>query len=207
MKKKKVQKKNTVLYIDENLVSLAKKFKLNLSQITESAIKSHLYPFLPAGERQLFFLSHIEELKRDGMCFFLSAAIKSIQIKNVRLFKDLKLTFKEGINIIYGPNSSGKTTLIRIIAEMNELLEKTSNGKEKTIRIEFSPESKISIEYYNKKTDKHECVLLDEPVERLVEENKKQFLSWLKKEYAGSQIILTTIDEEFSHLGNNRIVL
>ena len=199
-------KKNTLLYLDKRMVTLAKKFDLNISQITENALKSRLYPYVSAGERQLFFFGHVEELKKQGSCFFLPAGIKSLQIKKVRLFKDLKLSFSRSVNIVYGPNASGKTILIKIIASVNQLLEKTNKKKIKKVRIEFSPKSEIAIKYYGKKTDKDECILLDEPVHLLEKKHKKQFLDWLKKEY-DNQVILITVDEKFSKMIGKPIIL
>lgn len=38
--------------------------------------------------------------------------LKSLHIKNFRLIKDTNITFNKGLNILIGPNNSGKTTII-----------------------------------------------------------------------------------------------
>ena len=38
--------------------------------------------------------------------------LKSLHIKNFRSIKDTNITFNKGLNILIGPNNSGKTTII-----------------------------------------------------------------------------------------------
>jgi len=45
--------------------------------------------------------------------------IKEIYLNNFRIFKDRKFYFKDGINIIYGGNGKGKTTLLEAIYYLN----------------------------------------------------------------------------------------
>lgn len=41
--------------------------------------------------------------------------VKEIRLKNYRKFKDARFTFKPGVNLITGPNGSGKTTIVEAI--------------------------------------------------------------------------------------------
>ena len=42
--------------------------------------------------------------------------ISNIHIQNYRGFQDLSVDFKDGINILIGPNNSGKSNLLRALA-------------------------------------------------------------------------------------------
>jgi predicted ATP-binding protein involved in virulence len=44
--------------------------------------------------------------------------MKNIEITNYRCFRSLSLSFKEGVNLFIGDNSSGKTTLLRAISSV-----------------------------------------------------------------------------------------
>ena len=46
--------------------------------------------------------------------------IKEIEIKDKGIIKKASIKFKEGLNIIIGPNRSGKTTVIEAIKENSE---------------------------------------------------------------------------------------
>ena len=41
--------------------------------------------------------------------------LKSLTLKNFRVFSDIDITFKNGINIISGPNGHGKTSILESI--------------------------------------------------------------------------------------------
>ncbi len=47
------------------------------------------------------------------------AVLKNIYLKDFRLFKERKVFFKDGVNIIYGKNGSGKTTILEAIYYLN----------------------------------------------------------------------------------------
>ncbi len=44
--------------------------------------------------------------------------IEYIKVKNYRQIKDSEYTFKKGINVIFGPNESGKTTLFHVLVSL-----------------------------------------------------------------------------------------
>ena len=41
--------------------------------------------------------------------------IKSLELENFRNYKDLKLEFDKGVNILYGDNAQGKTNILESI--------------------------------------------------------------------------------------------
>lgn len=48
-------------------------------------------------------------------------AIKSLSIRMLHHYLDIDLEFSEGLNVIYGKNGKGKTTVLHIIANILEL--------------------------------------------------------------------------------------
>ena len=56
--------------------------------------------------------------------------IKKIQVNNFGKLKNKEIELKNGINIIYGENESGKSTLLDFIVSMFYGVNKTKNGKE-----------------------------------------------------------------------------
>ncbi len=47
------------------------------------------------------------------------AVLKNIYLKDFRLFKERKVLFKDGVNIVYGGNGSGKTTILEAVYYLN----------------------------------------------------------------------------------------
>lgn len=48
--------------------------------------------------------------------------IKEIELKNIGCIRHLHLGFNENMNILCGPNSVGKTTIIESVASVSQLL-------------------------------------------------------------------------------------
>lgn len=204
-------KKNTLLYLDESLVSSAKQHNLNLSEVAEAAIRSQLAPQLSQRELQLDFRQHLDDLKKQGQCYILPQMIKTIKIENIGPIEKLELNFAKGINIVIGRNATGKTALIKTLAYAFGVL--SSPKPYYTLRHEAKT-AEFSVEPYAEKIrmtcqrGKYEttilrentCVLLDEPVLLLTKEDKRRFLAWVNKEF--NQVIITSIDEEFSKFSN-----
>lgn len=109
-------KKNTSIYLDKDLVRYAKKHNINISQLTENAIKQELFHLLSTGEKALIDIkSYLELLKTNRQCYFLPLELSGIEINNVANFDKFPAKFNQ-YNVIVGPYESGKTMLIRIIA-------------------------------------------------------------------------------------------
>lgn len=56
--------------------------------------------------------------------------IKKVQINNFGKLKNRELEFKNGINVIYGENESGKSTLLDFFSSIFYGINKNKNGKE-----------------------------------------------------------------------------
>ena len=228
-----MSKKNTLLYLDENLVKLAKKYNLNISQITEIALKSRLFPLLPKSERKSIeqnlttdFEHYIEDLKNHNSCFFLRTAIKSLKLEGFERLEDTKFNFKNGLNVIYDPSGFRGIIILRSILEAlgNKIpsppREETENipGSDTFLippkKEEVEDKGKISVllfpeELVVDKSDgvgkpKVKSVLINEPVEIFGKRMQKKFVNWIKKKY-GCQIILVTRDKRLLKLADNVI--
>jgi len=198
-------KKNTLLYLDENLVRRAKKFGLNLSEVAEAALRERLLPLLSTGELQLDFDQHLKDLKEEGDCYELPIELEGIGLKNVGPLNKLEVKFKRDINVILGPAGSGKSIMIRAIArafgqrhplvDEKSLLKHGKWGGEIKIYLRESPAIELGL---GKERAKRPiaCMLLDEPLVQVLAKDKKKFLAWLKRK--GNQVILASRDESFT---------
>ena len=65
--------------------------------------------------------------------------IKDIQINNFGKLKNRTIELKNGINIIYGENESGKTTLLKFITSMFYGASKNKNGKRISDHEKYTP--------------------------------------------------------------------
>ena len=65
--------------------------------------------------------------------------IKDIQINNFGKLKNRTIELKNGINIIYGENESGKTTLLKFITSMFYGVSKNKNGKRISDHEKYTP--------------------------------------------------------------------
>lgn len=199
-------KKNTLLYLDEAIVKKAKELKLNLSEISENAIKLHLFPQLSVGEKaSIDFDNYLRTLEKEKRCFFLPFELKKIEIKNIGIFENLEIKFGKQ-TIIECNYGKGKTTLIRSIANVfgydlpnfHKML--PSGKKPYEINASIKPESKINLSFHKdgsntfKQNRTIRCILLDEPMDILPLKMKKIFLRFLS--HLNTQIIITNPPRE-----------
>ncbi len=194
-------KKNTLLYLDEELVDKAKKMDVNLSKLTENAIKSKIFPDMAAGQKALFDLEgYMESLEEQGRCFRIPHRIKKVELENIGPFDSFEDSF-EPFTVIKGPNASGKTTLIRSIAyaccctegDASKLLK--DGGDEGRIEIKTNDKGKTSLILEDGETRREgdRCILLDDPLTRLDESTTSKFIEKLRENFVnqGCQVILT----------------
>ena len=195
-------KKNTLLYLDEKIVKEAKRYGINISQVAEAAIRNKMFPNLSTGERILMDIpGYLEDLKKEGRCFFLPKTIEEVSFKNIGVLDDNQLKFKEGLNFIKGESASGKTTLIRAIAIAFGLedskLPLLATGKKRG-RIEIKTgKNPITLEYIQKQQEitmkgGFQCILIDDGGGMLNSKKRKEFFEGLKQIYK-CQIISTTL--------------
>lgn len=198
-----MSKKNTLLYLDENLVKTAKKRNLNISKISEGAIKHHLFTYLSYGEQATIdFKQYIETLKEEKRCFSLPFRLEQIDISQIGAIENLKTNFGK-INIFIGDSDSGKTTLVRCIAYMfgftelniEHLLKSDMMSGEISLNIDSSNSLVMKLKRSNygavTSDDITRCILLDDPGDRLDGRNFIMLLEYLKNR--DSQIIMTSL--------------
>lgn len=73
--------------------------------------------------------------------------IKKIKIKNFGKFKDKSLDFSPGVQVVYGPNEAGKSTLMELIKLMLYSRRKgtSTSSEDKALRSKFLPWDKSSM--------------------------------------------------------------
>lgn len=71
--------------------------------------------------------------------------IKKLQINNFGKLKNKEITLNSGINVVYGENESGKSTLLDFIVSMFYGINKNKNGKDISNYDKYTPWEKRRI--------------------------------------------------------------
>jgi len=130
-------KKNTLLYLDADLVERAKRENINISRLAEDALKEALKIAVPRTARE-YLLKVLADAGREqafyGEAYLLPFQIESLKLENVGPFQDFEAKFRKGaLNVIYGPCGSGKSTIVRSIlfafGKWHTYFSKSKNGK------------------------------------------------------------------------------
>jgi hypothetical protein len=144
-------KKNTLLYLDSDLVERAKKENINISKLAEDALRQVLNISPPrtaheyirrvladAGDENAFY----------GEAYLLPFQIESLRLENVGPLKEFEAEFsRDAINVIFGLGGSGKSFIIRSILLAFGRRHKyfqTSDGGKVTLKL-FPDQALVSI--------------------------------------------------------------
>jgi ABC-type glutathione transport system ATPase component len=115
-------KKNTLLYLDSFLVERAKQEDINISELTEQALKQTLEKTNPKTAAEYLrraIVNTCKNLSPYGEAHLLPLQIQSLTLKNMGKFQNHTVNFKKDtINAVCGPNGSGKSTIIRAIHQV-----------------------------------------------------------------------------------------
>lgn len=139
-------KKKTLLYLDSDLIEKAKKENIDISKLTEEAVKDALKVTIPKTARDYLQIILTEAGREDAhYCevHLLPFQIESLRLENVGPFKEFEAKFKKDtINVIYGLCGSGKSTIVKAILmafgiHHKYFFSKTVNGK---ITLKLVPE-------------------------------------------------------------------
>jgi len=130
-------KKNTLLYLDSNLVERAKRENINISRLAEDALREALKITVPRTARE--YLQRVlgdagRELAFYGEAYLVPFQIESLRLENVGPFAEFEIEFsKDSINVIYGSSGSGKSIIVRSIllafGKQHTYFTKSENGK------------------------------------------------------------------------------
>jgi hypothetical protein len=112
-------KKNTLLYLDSDLVERAKRDNINISRLTEKALKQALKietPRTARGHLRRLLTEAGNESSLYGETYLLPFQIQSLELTKVGPLDNFEAHFNiNSINLIQGPCGSGKSTIIRSI--------------------------------------------------------------------------------------------
>lgn len=198
-------KKNTLLYLDEELVDRAKQMDINLSQVTEDALKERILPFLSTGEKPLVALDQvIDEYVERGMAYRLPFRIDSITLDSIGPIDHLDTVFDD-VTALTGGNGSGKSTVLKAIAhsygqgDINTSMLLDHSAEQGAINMEITPEEQLELTLDRQDstvstTRSARCLLIDGLFGRLTDERTTDLLDQIVER--DEQIIFTGYRDE-----------
>lgn len=198
-KKSKVTKKNTLLYLDENLVELAKEKNFNISELAEEAIRTKLN--INGYHKRFDPEEYLDNLRKKGLAYYIPFRINKVEIDNYKLAKKVSIDFKEK-NMVEGVNGSGKTRLVRSILlffdnshTLKDFSKKECPEGPGKIQINFDQTDLLSCEVCGERISMDKgCILIDEGLGKLDQEAGIVFLKYLLGR--NEQIIITSVSSE-----------
>ncbi|MGB9756161.1 MAG: AAA family ATPase [Candidatus Bathyarchaeales archaeon] len=189
-----------MLYLDSDLVERAKRENINISRLTEEALKQALEIGRPrtAKEHLRKLLAEVgNESSFYGETYFLPFQIESLKLTNVGPFDNFEAHFsRNSINLIHGLCGSGKSTIIRSILYAFGIKHKYFTERvigEGTITVKLFPGQDF-INVTGMKSGQnglrgYQCLVADDSLERIRKDMNAPLFTELK--HLGTQIILT----------------
>ena len=180
-------KRNTLLYLDKDLVNESKRAGLNLSLVAEEALRSRL-PYYGKFRPE----THLMRALKEESAAILPMCIEELSITDVNGMNNKTLQLKD-LNIIVGGNGTGKSRILRLLCRAFRINQ--SNGSAyhprkkivvtiaPTRRIEYSEDTDDSDMTWNK-----QCLIADALFAQLDKEARSKMLKHLIK--TGAQLIL-----------------
>lgn len=183
-KKTKSTKKNTLLYLDENLVGLAKEMNFNISELAEEAIKTKLN--IDSRNKRFDPEEHLEHLRIKGLAYRIPFNVERIRIKDPLNFKKIDIEFDKK-NILIGKNASNKASILRSILlffdnsySMKDLSTVDLIEKPIEVKVSFKETEKLRSEVYGERIDfGKSSILIDGGFEMLDQNSRDNFLKYL----------------------------
>jgi len=193
-------KKNTLLYLDSDLVERAKRENINISRLTEGALKQALEIETPrtAKEHLRRLLTEVgNESSLYGETYLLTFQIESLKLTKVGPFDNFEAHFsRNSISVIHGSCGSGKSTIIRSILcafgiRHRYFTEKAFDTGTISVKV-FPRQDSINITGMNSSQNilrGYKCLIADDPLERIPKDIIVPLFAEL--EHLEIQIILT----------------
>ena len=192
-------RKNTLLYLDRDLVEKAKKMNINISKLVEATLRQTLDISSPrtASKYLQRMLSEAGGENASLETYLLPFQIESLELNNVGPFKEFEAHFnKNALNVIVGLGGSGKSCIIRSIlfafGRQHKFFDPGKNGR---ITIGLYPDQHsvsvtTNIEGQSGETRGYRCLIMDDILCKVPNDMKAAFLEELEK--LGVQTILST---------------
>jgi len=169
-------KKNTLLYLDSDLVERAKREDINISRLVEDALRQALNISPPRTAHdyiQRVLTNAGRENAFYGEAYLLPFQIESLRLEDVGPFKRFDARFiRNGINVIFGPGGSGKSFIIRSILlafGRRHRYFQASDGRKVTLKL-FPDQSSVtvttSVENQPDIARGYKCLLADDVFQR-----------------------------------------
>jgi hypothetical protein len=171
-----LMKKNTLLYLDGDLVEKAKRENINISRLAEDALKQALNISPPRTARD-YLQRVLEDAGREstlyGEAYLLPFQIESLRLENVGPFQRFEAEFsRDLVNVIFGLGESGKSIIIRSILLAFGRRHKyfqTSDGGKVTLKL-FPDQGLVSVttsvENQSDIARGYRCLLADDVFQR-----------------------------------------
>lgn len=184
-------KRNTLLYLDRDLVNTAKKAGLNLSLIAEEALRSRL-PYNSEFRPKTYLMEALQE----GTAVILPFHIEELSIVYEKEANKRTLSLKP-LNVIVGGNGTGKSSIFRLLCRAFRInqLNKLTYPTHMKITVTIAPTRRIE---YSEGTDEFgtglnkQCIVTDTLFTRLDNEARQKMLKYLIK--TGAQLILLELE-------------
>ncbi len=208
------EKTKATLYLEEDLVGRAKESDLNMSKIANNALKQQ-FGIGRETSKQKNLRELLKDVDEDGRLYSFGFKIAGLELENIRAFDELSLDFQDGLNVIYGPNGTGKSSVIQGIASAvthnateadDGLLKHDQDSGSAKVRLEKSVMFRQFDRGNQYDSGENSVLLLDTPFAGYGDEYSREMLDRLKKDF-NSQIILTTLDGELTDMADNSIRL
>ncbi len=182
-------KRNTLLYLDKDLVTASKKAGLNLSLVAEEALRSRL-PYYGEFRPE----THLMQALEQGSAAILPLRIEELHIIDKMVNKTIEL---KGLNLIVGGNNTGKSTIFRLICGAFKIsqLNRLSYHLSSKIEVTIAPTRRI--DYGEAESDSRiplntQCLVTDTLFTQLDGESRSKMLKYLIK--TGAQLVLMELE-------------
>jgi len=195
-------KKDVLLRLDTDLIEKARRENINISKLTEKALKQELETRSPRTAHE-HLQKMLAEIGREGSyygeTYLLPFQIEKLKLTNVGPFENFEASFKaNALNIIHGSCGSGKSTIIRSIlyafgVKHKHFTERVLDGGAIEVKL-FPGQNFINIKGISSEQNPlrgYQCLLADDSFDRIPKEMIAPLFTELK--CIRTQIILTTL--------------